>query len=80
MRITMKGLDSAKSKYLAAIGLMERQLKDKIKFDFNIEDVPGDGFCILNPITATLSPLCMCISEIKKNQILTEESHKALAI
>ena len=60
--------------------ILERAIKDKVKFEFSITPVGGDGMVILKYDTANVSPLGQCLEVIKKTGELTIESHNSLGI
>ncbi len=66
-------LNKAESKYNDAIGEIEKQLDDKIKFEFSIIYQSSDGFCILDNNLGFLAPINDCLDIIKSKGILTYE-------
>ena len=63
-----------------SFGAMEVALSSFITFDFNIENMPGDGLCILNYNESRLSPLDQCIDYIIKHGSLSADDHSAYSI
>lgn len=72
------GLSDLKKKrtaYEESLNNLERQLKDKVEFDFSIEYMQSDGFCLTNYNTSNTAPLDACIEIIKKKGTLSVEDH-----
>jgi len=80
MEAEYNSLIKAAGKYACAIGTMEAVLADKIEFEFSIDDIPGDGFCILNIESARVAPLIYCMDIIKEKKVLTVDSHGDICI
>ena len=75
-----QSLIKSESKYKSAIGDMEAILVDKIIFEFGIEDLSSDGFCIVNINNESLAGLEACIGIIEEKGILSQEDHKNISI
>ena len=72
-------LIKANSTYQDAVGSMEAALSDKVLFDFGIENIPGDGFCICDVEQENLAPLSACLAFIKKNGQLSQDNHESMS-
>ena len=58
-----------------AIKDLHNSLRESVTFEFTIEDIPGDGLCILNVDTDRLVSLNKCLNLIQNHVLLTEAAH-----
>lgn len=80
MRRTANALQRRADDFRAWLDKMEGKLQDKCDFKSGIEDIPGDGLCVINVDTTQVAPLWTCISEIERVGRLSEEAHNNLCI
>lgn len=59
--------------YIKAKGNLERLLSQYIDFDFSIEDMPGDGFVVLDAENASVAKVEDCFNHIVNNGTLTQD-------
>ncbi len=64
----------------AEIEIAERQIRNKVKFDFSIVHQIGDGVCILNNDTDQVAPLDDCMRIIRENGKLTFQDFNKYSI
>ena len=76
----LKTLNKNHSKYEGSKGAIEAFLINHIDFDFSIENLAGDGFCILDYDNSRLAPLEDCFGIIKKEGKLTQDNIKSISI
>ena len=80
MKIEHNKLMKAKLNYFSAIGNMEVAIADKVLFEFGIEDLPGDGFCVCDVEQSNLAPLSKCLAFIKVHGKLSQDDHESMSI
>lgn len=80
MRRTLKALIKRESEFRACVGKMEQKIQGKCDFNCGIENVPGDGLCVINVETNSLAPIGACIEVIESEGKLTELRHKTICI
>jgi len=80
MKAEYNKLIKADAKYDSAVGAMESAMADKVLFDFGIENLPGDGFCVCDVEQANLALLSVCLAFIKEHGQLSQEDHESMSI
>ena len=73
-------LENCYCKYQNTISEIESRLKNKVKFNFSIQHLAGDGHCILNNKTTSVAPVDLCLKIIKEKGKLTRKDHKNISI
>lgn len=79
MNRLVKKLMTAQSKYDGAIGSVEKEIFDKVEFDFSIFWQPSDGFVMCDNDIGN-APISECINVINKKGRLTYEDFKSECI
>lgn len=83
MKALSRAINSLISKhkdYVTATGVVEAKLTSHIEFEFGVENLPGDGFCILHVEHSIVAPLDACVKIIQDNGHLTAEDHARVSI
>ena len=75
-----KELIKSHNKYISAIGSLQREIVDKVEFDFSISYQDSDGFVIVHYDENRNGILERCLDIIKKEGKLTYESYLTTCI
>ena len=67
------------SKYLSTKGSLEAYLSDFIDFDFSINDMPGDGFVVLDSQNNKVASVEICFKKNKKKGKINQEDLATLS-
>jgi hypothetical protein len=67
------------SKYLSAKGSLEAYLSDFIDFDFSINDMPGDGFVVLDYQNDKVASVESCFKIILEKGKINQEYFATLS-
>ena len=67
------------SKYIYAKGSLEAYLSDSIDFDFSINDMPGDGFVVLDSQNDKVASVESCFKIILEKGKINQEDFAALS-
>lgn len=76
----LKKLDKKYSEYTSAKGELENFFEGKVGFNYSIDYMPGDGFLLLHPDTASVCEVEKCFEIILKNGVLTSEDVLSISI
>lgn len=76
----LKKLDKKYGEYTSVKGELETFFEGKVDFNYSIDYMPGDGFLLLHPDTASVCEVEKCFEIILKNGILTSEDVLSISI
>jgi hypothetical protein len=79
MNRLIKKLKTAQIKYEESIGFVEKEIADKVEFDFSIIWQPSDGFVMCDDDMGNAS-INDCIKLINEKGFLTYEDYKSHCI
>ena len=80
MNRLLKKLKTAQNNYDGVIGSVEREIFDRVEFDFSIFWQPSDGFVMCDNEMGNNAPISECIKVINKKGCLTYEDFKSECI
>lgn len=76
----LKKMEKTHSSYILAKGSVEEFFSKYVDFDFSIDDMPGDGFLLLDYENSRVATIEKCFEIITKNGILTQDDMKTISI